>query len=129
MWERFATRLAVRLLKKTELSLENRNLLTVFLLDKVGALPFTDIIQRNENQMLVNGVPLDYEKAKALQESAKAVLNNAALKIVWESVAYRAVNNGIYQAETERQIFWARAALWYGQQEKEILRELAGENA
>jgi hypothetical protein len=120
-----ATKLACFLLRRTNLSVENRSLLTACLLDRLGALPFRDIIQRNENEMLVNGVPLDYETARALNESAKAALNNSALKVVWDSVAFLAVNNGIHKAETERQIFWARAALWWGQQERTILEELA----
>lgn len=127
MWETFATKLAVKLLRRSSLSIENRNHLSTVLMDKLGALPFADIITRNENEILVNGVPLDYEKAKALSESAKAALNNNALRVVWESVAFMAVNHGIHKAETERQLLWARAALWWCQQEKSLLAELTGE--
>lgn len=125
-----ATRLTVWLLKHGKLSDENRNLLTVQILDKLGALPFRDILTTNElGETLVNDVPLDVERARLLREGARAALNNSALQTIWQSIAFKAVNYGFHQAETERQILWGRAGLWFSQQMQEMLRDFAGRDA
>lgn len=128
MFERFTVRMAMKLLRRADLSVESRSLLTTVLLDKLGALPFDDIITINESgEILVKGNQLDFEKAKQLREAARAALNNPALKLIWPSIAHAAVVTGVHKAENERQTFWARAVLWWSQKEQEMLYILAGE--
>lgn len=128
MWSRLAVWLASKLLSGVSLSTTQRNLLTAAVLDKLGALPFRDILTiTGSGQLLLQGRSLDIEKVRQLQESAKAALQSQALLLIREQVAFTAVTNGVHKAEDEKQILFARAALWWGQQEHSMLRLLAQE--
>lgn len=127
MWQRLLVSLVLKLLRHSALSLAERSRLSTGILNKLGALPTGDIITVNEsNEILVNGVLLEYERARALREGARAALNNVALRIVRQQVAYNAIKTGIHKAETESQLYFGRAALYYGQQEEDLLLLLAG---
>lgn len=122
-----AVRLAIFLLK-LPLSLHDRAILVTKILDRLGALPFTAPIRIAETGgILLYGEPLtDVEKIKMIQESAKAALNNPAVRLMWDHIAYLAVEHGVHKAENELQVLWGRTALWNGQQERLLLNELAG---
>lgn len=127
MWQRLAVRLFLKLFGLQSLSVESRNLLTVSLLDRIGALPIRDIIALSEsNQLLVNGVPLEYDVAIKLREGAKAALNNPALKLVWDQVRYTAFVGGVSTSEKSLDLYFYKTAIWNGEQERNWLRVLAG---
>jgi len=98
--------------------------LTNQLLTSIHSLPTRAIITVNEGKLFIRGVPLELEKAIALRDSANAVLNNPAYKAVHDQVLYQAVSLGVHQAQTTEQVQFAKAAIWYGQQEVELLKTL-----
>lgn len=127
MFTKLVIKLTLFALKRADLSLEDRNLLTGLLLERLGALPLRDTITNNEEgKLLVNGRSLDLEGAIRLRASARAVLGSPAYKIVYEQVAYEAVNLGTSKAESAKEMIFARAALWWSQQEISFLKMLAG---
>lgn len=124
--ERFVVRLVCRLLKR-DLSVENKNLLTTTIVEKIGALPLRDMIVITESaEILVNGVPLEYDQAVRLREGAKTALTNPALKLVWDQVRYEAFVGSASVGRTPEDLYFYRTAIWNGEQERKYLRILAG---
>lgn len=66
------------------------------------------------------------EQTLTLRDSAKGALKNKSLQLIHDQVAFAAVSHGVHKLERTEQSFFGRAALWYGQQEREILLALAG---
>lgn len=122
-------KIAVQLTKfalRQNLSVDDRNALSVFILGTLDALPLRGIIsQGSEGEILINGQELDYQKVRHLRESAKAALDNQALKLIMEQVDYVAFTLAAHKVESERQMLFARAALWWGQQVQKDLELLA----
>jgi hypothetical protein len=115
----------VKWMLRRRLSLETRNALIIHILDNLGALPLHASIISSDGQMLVGGKPLEVEQARLLRDQATRVLENKAFELIREQVAFAAVAMGVHKAETPEQMYFARAALWWGQQEEEILKLLA----
>ncbi len=126
MLSTLATRLAVFALTRSDLTIADRNKLTFAILDTNYALPFRDIIQVNDvGETLLNGHPLDMDKARQLRESARAALDNQALDVIRAQVAFAAVTLGVHKVLNAEQMLFARAALWWGQESDKHLRMLA----
>lgn len=119
-------RLARFLLTRGNLTLEESNLLITSVLDVLGALPFTDVISVDDEGVLsVNGRSLALEEMKKLRDAAESALNNSALTLVRDQVAYIAVTTGVHKADSIAQTFFCRTAIWWGQQENKLLHLLA----
>lgn len=118
-------RLVCWLLKYKKLTTHERGLLTNQVLNSIDALPTRAIITLNEGKIFIQGVPLDTEKNYVLREAAESALHNPALKFVHDQVLYQAVSLGVHQAQTVEQIQFSKAAIWYGQQELELLKTLS----
>lgn len=117
-------------LGRADLSIEDRALLTTAVLDKLVALPIRDIITVDEKKSIfVNGKPLDFEQAVQLRESARGALANHAMRLVRQQVLYAAVVAGVHKVESPAQMFFSRAAIWFGKEEEALLRMLAGEDS
>lgn len=126
--QRLAVKLAQFLLKRN-LSKELKAKLMTSILDNLRALPFRDIISVNEQGvLLVNNRSLELEQAIQLRESARSALQSVALKFVNDQVSFKAVNIGIHNLETVDQILFSRAAIWWGQQQQNLLHLLAKED-
>ena len=124
---RIATKLAVWLLGRAAISVEDRNLLTSAILEKVSATPLRDIITASESgEILVNGAPLDTDVLVKMRETAKVALENNALKLVWDQMLYRSLLGSVTGKAPEDILFY-RTAMWNGEQERRYLRILAGE--
>lgn len=113
------------LLKNKSLSTRDRQLLTNQVLTSIGALPTHAILTKDGNQLLIRNVPVDSEKAFVLREAAYAAMNNPAFIAIHEEVLYQAVSLGVHQANTPEMIQFAKAAIWYGEQQKRLLTELS----
>lgn len=123
---RLITKIVGSILKRSDLPVEDRSYLSTFLLEKLGAFPIRDIISVNdEGSLIVDGRSLDVDQARALREGAKLAKTNVALKLIREQVLYAAVTTGIHKSETELQLFFSRAAIWWGQQEERLLALLS----
>jgi len=120
--------IAVALLQDANLSLEDRALLFTAVLGKLALLPLRDIIISDPNTgfLLLNGKEVDLETGRLLREGARAVLNNFAFKTIHEQVRYAAILSGFIKSSSEGQSLTGKAAIWWGDQEIEILKMLAG---
>jgi len=117
---------AYDLIKSSELTLTQRNLFTNLILDKLDAFPLHDIIKNSdEGEILINGQPLDVEKATVLKESASAALNNKALALVREQVTWTSISGSLHNGDSPEKISFYRAAIWWGQQVEKHLKVLA----
>lgn len=133
MWGTWGTKLAVALLKNATLKNEERQLLTVTLLDKLGALPLRARISLDEaGQIFVDEKQLTLETSRTLHETSKAMLNNFARRFVREQVTFMAIHKGVHENISPEQGLFAKAALWFLQEEDELYRRFAqieGEDA
>lgn len=126
MFNRLAVWLTNYSLKKSDLSLEDRNKIITNIMGSLDALPIYGIIDVNEDgEVLVSGRSLDLEKAKQIRESASLALDNIALKIVNEQVLFTAVTGGMHNATLPEHLYFYRAAIWFGQQLERQLKILA----
>ncbi len=115
-----------RLLKSEKLTIANRLILTTYILDSLDSLPFDSIITVSESgETLIQGTPLDVDKTRQLRESSRAALDNQALAVIRAQVAFTAVTLGVHKVTNPEQLLFARAALWWGQEEIKHLRALA----
>lgn len=129
MLTKLAVKLAQFALKRADLSLEDRNKLTIHILKKLDAFPLRDMIVSNEEgKLLVNGRTLSAEGARQLRESARGALRSQARKFVHDQVLFTAITMGVHSLEKVEQSYFCRAAIWYGQQEDLILATLAQED-
>lgn len=127
MLSRFASWFACALLRSTVLTDTDRTKLSRVLMGELGALPLKEIIEVDrEGNIFMNGELADPAVVKKLSNSAMGALQSYALKFVHDQVMFEAVKLGVHTVETERQMGFARAAIWYGQQETKWLKILAG---
>lgn len=113
-------------LRHARLSQEDRMLLTNQLLSTVGALPLHATFTVDEaGKLLMRGVPLEYEQAVVLRESANNILHSTAWKMVREQVLYEAISKGVHEALNNDQVLFSKAAIWFQQQQENTLKVLA----
>lgn len=113
------------ILSRKKLNASDKQKLTNEILKAIDALPLHAIITVDEGKIFIRGVPLDGERAMVLRESADKAIHNPALQLVHEQALYLAVSLGIHQAQTTEQIQFAKAAIWYSQQEIALLKKLS----
>lgn len=115
----------VKKLLESDLSLHDRNLLTSALINKLEALPARDIITANEQGViLVNDRPLTQEQSKVLKESALALYENSYRKVIRDCVSWKAITHGIHKSSSIEGLIFSKAAVWWGQQEEVILKNI-----
>jgi len=118
------TRLIVWALK----TFGNRQFLESVVFEALEAPPIRGIIEQDENRrLMLSGKVLAPEQLMQLQESARNALDSYALKVIRDQIRFRAINDGFLsnQDPTETASFW-KAALWYAQEEKNLLQSIAG---
>ena len=125
MLGKLGTKLAARLLKTATLTVEERQLLTAAVLERLGALPVRDKIVVDENGIFVDGRQVNLETAKRLKEGSVALLKNFARKFVGEQVRYMAIVKGVHENTSPEQGLFAKAALWVMQEEEKLYRAFA----
>lgn len=126
MWNRFIVWLTNYSLSRSTLTLEQRNKIIIHIISSLHALPISGIITVNEEEeVLLSGRPLDFDKLRHLRESSIAALDNQAFKIINQEVLYAAVVGGLHKATTPEDLYFYRAAIWFGQQVQAQLRILA----
>lgn len=113
------------LLKHKKLSTKDRQLLTNQALTSIGALPTHAILTRDGNKLFIRGVPLDDERKYILRDAAEHALHNPAMRAIHEEVLYQAISLGVHQAHTPEAMQFAKAAIWWGQEQDKLLKTLA----
>lgn len=104
-------------LKGTDLSIEERTLLSQAVLKQLGALPIHDVIKVEKGSLYVNGRLVDEDLRMKLRESARGLLSNQAFQYVRNQVLFGAITHGIHKGGSDIALLFSRAAIWYGQQE------------
>lgn len=128
MWNKLAVWLTSYSLTRSDLSLEQRNKIVNHIMASLHALPINGIITTNENgEMLISGRLLNIERAKQLKESARAVLDNQAFKVVNQEVLYVSVVGGLHKSTRPEDLYFYKTAIWFGQQLESQLKILAQE--
>lgn len=126
MWNRFVVWLTNYSLSRSDLTLKQRNEIIIHILDNLQGLPISGIIKVNdEGEVLLNGRSLDLDKVRQLRESAMLALDNQAIKIVNQEVLYAAIVGGLHKATSDNDLYFYRAAIWFGQQVEMQLKILA----
>ncbi len=128
MFEKLITKSTIFLLKRSNFSLKNKTIIVTELLDNLNAIQASNIISNDGvGNILINGKELDSDMARKLRDGAKIMLDSGTRKLIRDEVENRAIILGIQKGETPEQIYFSRAAIWWGQQEEEILKKLAQE--
>lgn len=123
---RWGTKLAIWLLKNGRLDNESRQLLTATMLDRLGALPIRARITVDESaQIFVDNKQVTFEVAHRLHETSKSMLDNFARRFVRETVTFMAVKKGVHENVSPEQGLFAKAALWFLQEEDDLYRKFA----
>lgn len=129
MLHKFIAKLTIWCLKHATLSPQEKAVVLSAALDSIGALPIRDMISTNESgRLIVNGKPVTVEMVRNLQESARAGLDNIAIRFIRDQIAFMAINIGVHNGDSLDKVMFARTALWNGQQEKLLLEKLAGQS-
>lgn len=113
------------MLRRKTLSPVDSIQLTNTVLAKIGSFPTHAIITVEDGKILIRGVPLERERAIVIRDSARQALGNMALREVHEQVLYNAIATSLHSAQNFEQTMFGKAAVWYGQQEIELLKQLA----
>lgn len=121
-------RFVVWLLKRKKLSEKDRLVLTNYLLESIKTIPLRSLITQDPNRVIhIQGVPLSVEQSIALRESAKAALNSKARQTVQDQVRFAAIDKGYLKSYDQTDALFYKAAIWYSQEENQLLEWLAGE--
>lgn len=122
-------RLLLWLLDAVAKSPSDRLLITTRLLSTAGALPIHSIITTDDaGQLRIRGKQVDVEQVLALRESALNVLRSPAYQIIREQVLYLAITEGIHKGLTTEQLQFSKSAIWFGEQETNLLKTFAGDS-
>ena len=125
---KLTTKIALIILKRKDLPLEDKTALSTALLENFDIRQFTDVLKIDEQgNVLVNGKSVDMELARKMRESAKYTLDSTVRKLVRDQVDILAINLGVHNGDTPEKILFSRTALWWGQQEDELYKLLAQE--
>jgi len=120
-----AVKLAIWLLKK-QLSLQNKTLLINAILKDFAALPLRDIIQVSDTgSFVINGREINYEERNLLKESAKALRDNRVFGLIQDQVLYKAFTFAVNSSIDFNQIYFSKAAVWWGRTEHELIKLLS----
>lgn len=119
--------LAVWLLGRKSFSEKDRIILTNALLRGAGAFPLRAVIGVDANQrMTINGKPVSLDDMATLRDTADTALRSPARKLVHEQVRFMAIDKGFLQTEDPKVQLFYKAALWFAQEETELLKQMAG---
>lgn len=121
-------RFLVWLLRYKKISEKDRTFVLNALLESIKSVPLRYVISTDNNRNIyVMGKPLSIEEALSLRDSASAVLNSKVRKLVQDQIRFKAIEDGYLKNYDPVKGVFYKAALWYSQQENELLEELSGE--
>ncbi len=113
------------LLKEVRVTKKNKGRILSSLLDNVHAVQISEVIRFDEQGGIhLDGKLLSKEEHIAFLTSVESLSNSFALKYIRNQIARECVKIGVYQAMNEDQILFAKAALWYQQEENKLLQTI-----
>lgn len=114
----------IQLLNQTNLTQLDRSALVSAVLSKLNALPLNDSILIDQQTIQINGKALDTQAIVSFTESATALKDNWARKVLHEQVKYLAINMGVYKSVSLDELLFSKAALWCLAEENKLLDRL-----
>lgn len=111
-------------LENDKLPIEDKAALTAVLLRKIDALPITNKIIVDKSGIYMAGRTLEAEEVISLKDSAIALNDNYARRIIKEQIQYLAIMEGVHKGLNTEQIIFSKAALWIIEQEQRIISEI-----
>lgn len=125
MFSKLLSKVVVIALRSVRITGEDKAYVTTVLLDNIGALPFRDTITFDlQGGVYVNKKKLNQEQLIALRESCNGLSNSFARNLIHEQVKYSAVKMGVHEGLNPDMILFAKAALWYSEQEDKMISTL-----
>jgi hypothetical protein len=129
MVQKLLTALVVRLLAHKELTGECKSRVTSALLKNVHALPLRGtLFIDNLGAIYLNGKKMPSDQVHMFKNSAKAVKDSLAFRIIVEQTRFLAIEMGTFKAQTPEQIEFGKAALWYASEQIRMLEQITGES-
>jgi hypothetical protein len=120
------SRLIAWLIRRNTFKGEAKNRVLAALLSNIGALPIQDIIKFDpQGTVYINDKKLDIEQAISFKESADALKESVARKIIREQIKYLAVKYGIHDGLSTETIMFSKAAFWIMEEEDKLIERLA----
>lgn len=121
----FIAKLVVWALRSKRLTGEQKTLVTNALLDNIHAVPIRSIITFDQyGTLYIGGRKLEPEQAMAFVESARALRDNHARKILSDQIAFEALKIGLHQGINSDTIMFSKAALWNQEEEQKLLASI-----
>jgi len=117
----------VKQLNKATLTTEERVELTNALLSKLGAFPIGEMITTNENGMSINGKDLDVDQYISFKEACASLKENFARRVINEQLKYKATEMGIHKSTTIDTLLFAKAVLWFINEENILIEKLSSD--
>ena len=111
----------IKQFKKASLTLEDKNALLSAIQNKLMVLPLNDSIISRPGMIIINGKQLELDQMVSFTESCKVLKDNFAHKIFKEQVKYLALNMGIVKSVSLDELFFAKSALWYIDNEEKLI--------
>ncbi len=108
------------------LSVKGRTIVVNAVINRAG-LPIRSIITTDgSHRILIQGKPVSVEQAASLRAGAIALRSNPTLKVIRDQVRFLAIDRGFLQTDEPIQQLSYKMALWYAQEETQLIDMLAG---
>lgn len=126
MLAKIIAKITVLALRSKSLKEEQKSYVLSALLDNMVFFPIQDVIATDKNGNLrVNGKKLDAEQIIAFRESATALKESFARKIIKDQMVFKAINLGVHMGINTESIAFSKAVLWILQEENILIETLA----
>mgnify|MGYP006935477831 CR=1 FL=1 len=130
MLKKFLVKSILFALKHKELSIEDKNLLIGALLTNIKALQLNSLIGfDNFGNILIEGKPIEYDKAIDLRESARLLNNSFLRRMIQDWIKYKASSLILRDGTNSETILFAKVAIWLSLEEQKIIDQLAQEES
>lgn len=128
MFATIISKLVVWLLRHKQLLGESRSRVMDALLTNFNAVKIRDVIDRNEvGNLVINGRELSNEETNYFIQSCIAYRDSNARKVLRDQAVYEATKMGIHNGLTPETIQFAKAVLWWYQEQERLLNYILGE--
>lgn len=116
------------LIRHAKITKENKNRIISLLLDKIHAIPVENVVSvRTDGSILVKGRVLGIEQMAVFKDSAMALKQSFARKLIHEQMTREAIIMGVYKgADTDMMVF-AKAWLYAMQEEEKLIDRIVGD--
>jgi len=117
----------VWLIDRLAFSDNERLTLTNAILRNIDAVPLRAVVDVNENrQVVIRGRVASTEDLVVYQQSAENAVKSIARNLIHNQVRFMAIDKGYLQSDDPKTQLFYKAALWFSQQETDLLKQMAG---